>query len=113
MLQVSAVVPPSDLQSYVVVVGAEPNLTYMSASPVPPELTNFRPVAPEGTARVKVCSLAAAPAMPVLATPLVSTVVGGGVVPLTASSTALALRMPVPIGCDGVDGNAVTSPLIR
>ncbi|MNR57617.1 hypothetical protein D3C85_1784350 [compost metagenome] len=39
-------------------------------------------------------------------------VVGGGVVPLVASTTALALRMPGPIGCDGVDGNAVTLPLI-
>src|SRR5688500_6294475 len=81
MLQVSALVPPSDLQSYEVVVGVALNLTYMSASPVPPELTNFRPVAPAGTASVHIWLLPVAPARPVLATPLVrAPPVGGGVV---------------------------------
>ena len=53
MLQVSALVPPSDLQSLLVLVGALPNFAYRSASPVPPEVTNFRPVAPAGTASVQ------------------------------------------------------------
>jgi hypothetical protein len=33
-------------------VGALPNFTYMSASPVPPDMTNLSPVAPAGTASV-------------------------------------------------------------
>src|SRR4249919_2482570 len=78
MLQVSAVGRPSDLQSLTVVVGALPKLTYRSASPVPPEVTNFRPVAPAGTSSVNSWSLPAAPAIPVLATPLV---IGVGVPP--------------------------------
>src|SRR5690349_4372360 len=73
MLQVSAVVLPSDLQVYDDVVGALPNLTYRSASPEPPEVTNFRPVAPAGTSSVYSLSLPLAPEMPVTATPLVST----------------------------------------
>jgi hypothetical protein len=47
--QVSAVVLPSEAQSCVVVVGLEPSLAYTSTSPVPPEVTNLRFVAPAGT----------------------------------------------------------------
>jgi hypothetical protein len=49
MLQVSALPLAYGRQSYTVSVGAEPNFTYMSMSPVPPEVTNFSPVAPAGT----------------------------------------------------------------
>ena len=53
--------------------GAAPKRTYMSASPVPPEIWNDRLVAPAGTASVQVCVLPEAPEMPVTGTPLVST----------------------------------------
>ena len=60
MLQVPALPLASALQSKLVVVGALPNFTYMSASPLPPALTNFRPVAPAGTASVHTWLLPAA-----------------------------------------------------
>ena len=43
---------------------------------MPPEITNERFVAPEGTAIVQVCWLLAAPEIPVTGTPFVSTVLG-------------------------------------
>ena len=54
-------------------VGAEPNFTYMSASPVPPEIWNCRLEEPDGTAIVQVCWLPEAPESPVTGTPLVRT----------------------------------------
>src|SRR5688500_7643073 len=73
-LQVSALLLPSDLQSYEVVVGAVPNFTYRSASPLPPEVTNFSPVESLGTCIVQRCSLPAVPPMPVTGTPFCSIV---------------------------------------
>src|SRR5688572_4508286 len=99
MLQVSALVLPSDLQSYTVVLGWEPNFTYRSASPVPPVVTNFRPVAPEGTARVKYWLLPAAPDRPVFATPLLSSLppvlptVTEAVLVLVAPSSSVTVRL--------------------
>src|SRR5689334_13778309 len=73
-------------QSYEVSVGLLPNLVYMSASPVPPEIWKVSVVWPAGTAIDQNCWLPVAPEMPVCATPLTSTPSpggggGGGVVP--------------------------------
>src|SRR5687767_4438296 len=72
MLQVSALPPRYGRQSYDESVGAEPNLTYMSASPVPPLLTNLRFVAPAGTDMVKLSEVPAAADRLVFATPFCS-----------------------------------------
>src|SRR5688572_156468 len=104
MLQVSALPLTYGRQSYTESVGALPNLTYMSMSPVPPEVTNFRPVAPAGTTIVKLSEAPVEAARPVLATPFCSTVSGGGCVPLAASTMPLALAIPAPMVCDGVTG---------
>src|SRR5690348_10405110 len=87
----------------------------MSASPVPPVITNLSPLAPTsaGICIVKSRYVSFAAARPVLATPLLRFVLGGGVVPLAASTAALALRMPAPIGCEGVLGNARAVDLIN
>src|SRR6478736_8927410 len=74
MVQVSTLPDTYGRQSYTVSVGSAPNLTYMSASPVPPDITNFRFVAPEGTASVYFTYAPVAPLIPVCATPLVSAV---------------------------------------
>ncbi len=74
MEQVSALVEPADLHVYEDVVGAEPNLTYKSASPVPPDVTNFKPVAPAGTTMVKLLLTLTAADKFVFGTPLINTV---------------------------------------
>src|SRR3546814_1762388 len=65
-------------QSYTVSVGALPNFTYMSASPVPPDRLNARLLEPAGTSMVKLMSLPVLAANPVTATPLVSVPPAGG-----------------------------------
>src|SRR5688572_28723657 len=101
MVQVSALVLPSDRQSYEVVVGCDPNLAYTSASPLPPLVTNFRPVAPAGTARVKYWLLPVAPDKPVLATPFCSSLppeeptVTCEVLVLVAPSSSVTVRVTV------------------
>ena len=49
MVQVSALPDWYGRQSYTVSVGSLPNFTYMSESPVPPEVVKVRLVAPAGT----------------------------------------------------------------
>jgi hypothetical protein len=55
------------------VVGADPKRTYMSASPVPPAMVNFRLLAPAGTFIVQNCWLPEAPLMLLTGTPFCST----------------------------------------
>jgi hypothetical protein len=50
-------------------VGAEPNLTYRSASPVPPVRSNARFDAPAGTVIVKFCWSFTVESLSVIATP--------------------------------------------
>src|SRR5678815_589342 len=95
MLQVSELPETYGRQSQTVSVGAEPNFTYMSASPVPPEITNFRLVAPEGTTMVQVCWLLRAPEMPVTGTPFVSTVLGPVCVVADACAELPELQVPL------------------
>src|ERR1041384_5776830 len=98
MLQVSALPLTYGRQSYDDVVGIEPNFTYMSASPVPPDSTNFRPVAPEGTVIWNCSWLPVVAARLVCATPLVSVVGpgGGGGGVTVPPSAAVASTMPAP-----------------
>src|SRR6266508_2472083 len=72
IVQVSALPSRYGRQSYDEVVGAEPNFTYRSASPVPPLVTTFRLVAPDGTARVYRRDAPCAPDRRVTGTPLLS-----------------------------------------
>src|SRR6266545_482691 len=72
IVQVSALPSRYGRQSYDEVVGAEPNLTYRSASPVPPPITNFRFDELDGTARVYRRDAPCAPDRPVTGTPLLS-----------------------------------------
>src|SRR6185503_12751663 len=57
----------------------------MSASPVPPDITNLRFVAPAGTASVNFTYAPVAPLMLVCATPLVSAVAPPPPPPLTSA----------------------------
>src|SRR5688572_14494622 len=80
MVQVSALPFAYGRQSYTVSVGALPYFTYMSMSPAPPLVTNFRPVAPmsAGICIVKLSELPAVAARPVTGTPFCRLDGGGG-----------------------------------
>src|SRR6476469_9058067 len=93
MLQVSALPETYGRQSYVVSVGSLPNFTYMSASPVPPDITNFRPVAPAGTTIVYFTYAPVAPEMFDTVTPLLSTL-PPVLPPLTVTGNVLLLVRP-------------------
>src|SRR3546814_9662527 len=58
-------------------VGALPNFTYRSASPLPPDMVNTRFEAPEGTSRVKFSDWPDEPDRPVSGTPRVSSPLPG------------------------------------
>ena len=75
-------------------VGAEPNRTYMSASPVPPEIWNCRLDCPEGTVIVQNCWLPVAPDIPVTGTPLVSALPGQAEVVACACAEFPELQVP-------------------
>src|SRR5690554_3598788 len=79
-----------------------------------------RLVAPDGTVIVQYCALPAAPETPLTGVPFCSSLPpgvpgspGSPPPPPAASTAALALTMPAPIGCEGVDGNARAVLLIR
>src|SRR3546814_1839101 len=71
-LQVSLLPYLYGRQSQELSVGALPNFTYRSASPLPPDMVNTRFEAPEGTSRVKFSDWPDEPDWPVTGTPLVS-----------------------------------------
>src|SRR3546814_14564031 len=70
-LQVSLLPYLYGRQSQELSVGALPNFTYRSASPLPPDMVNTRFEAPEGTSRVKFSDWPDEPDWPVTGTPLV------------------------------------------
>src|SRR5690349_18038926 len=96
MVQVSALPLRYGRQSYTVRVGAAPNFTYMSASPVPPDIVNVRLLEPAGTARLKYFLPLIASESPVTATPLVSTVVPE-VVTVRLTGVLWVVLPPVPV----------------
>src|SRR5689334_562764 len=89
MLHVSALPLAYGRHSYDVSVGAVPNLTYMSMSPVPPLVTNLRLVAPDGTFITHVIELPVVAAWLVAGTPFcrISADGGGGVAPCVLASS--------------------------
>src|SRR3546814_18984015 len=86
-LQVSLLPYLYGRQSQELSVGALPNFTYRSASPLPPDMVNTRLEAPEGTSRVKFSDWHAEPDWPVNGTPLVSSPPPGPGSPGSSPST--------------------------
>src|ERR1700682_1974905 len=78
------------LQSYVVVVGLDPNLVYRSASPVPPLICMVSVACPAGTLMTKNCWEPVAPARFVTGTPFES-----GVSPVDAVTVTEAVAVRV------------------
>ena len=112
ILQVSALPEANGRQSYTVSVGALPNFTYMSESPLPPEVAKVSIVALPGTTMVKFSEAPVAAARPVLGTPLISTVgvscPGGG-----GGSTGGPLTKGVTVtNISATTGNSVTYTLV-
>src|SRR3546814_17900963 len=94
-LQVSLLPYLYGRQSQELSVGALPNFTYRSASPLPPDMVNTRLAAPEGTSRVKFSDWPDEPAWPVPGTTCVSPPLTGTGSPCSSPSTITPSLTPV------------------